>query len=234
MTSDWRMATQKPVGAGLNGNRPANQWWLVLTAGAFFLLVLLVLALWYWMSGQRIVAPVEGSAEAGFARDMANHHAQAVNMATILRDRSEDPEMRQLALDIMLTQQAQIGQMRGWLAVWGLPNASVEPAMTWMDMPTTDRMPGMASADEINRLQTLNGAEAEELFLHLMIPHHQAGVEMAQAVLDRTDQPAVRALAQSIVKSQASEIKYMQDLLQRKNLAPAPEMPEMNHDEMSN
>ncbi|HMN29918.1 MAG TPA: DUF305 domain-containing protein, partial [Caldilineaceae bacterium] len=76
-----------------------------------------------WPGGRRIVAPAEGSAEVGFARDMAMHHAQAVNLAMLLRDRSDDEEMRQLALDILLTQQAQIGMMQGWLAVWGLPYA---------------------------------------------------------------------------------------------------------------
>lgn len=47
----------------------------------------------------------------------------------------------------MLTQQAQIGQMQGWLNVWGSPIASIEPAMAWMEMPTTDPMPGMATLE---------------------------------------------------------------------------------------
>src|SRR3712207_5353493 len=62
-----------------------------------------------------IGAPSDSSPEAGFARDMMVHHAQAVEMAEILRDKSESEEMRTLAADIALTQQAQIGQMQGWL-----------------------------------------------------------------------------------------------------------------------
>ena len=64
--------------------------------------------------------PGEGSAEAGFARDMTVHHAQAVEMAEIVRDRTESEQIRTLATDIALTQQAQIGRMGGWLDVWGL------------------------------------------------------------------------------------------------------------------
>jgi uncharacterized protein (DUF305 family) len=64
--------------------------------------------------------PGEGSAEAGFARDMTVHHAQAVEMSEIVRDRTESEQMRTLATDIALTQQAQIGRMGGWLDVWGL------------------------------------------------------------------------------------------------------------------
>ncbi len=51
------------------------------------LLVLAVLlaagALYLWATSW---PPGEGSAEAGFARDMMVHHAQAVEMAEIVRD----------------------------------------------------------------------------------------------------------------------------------------------------
>jgi uncharacterized protein (DUF305 family) len=213
--------------------QPTPNWFHPLLLVITFGLLALVGILGFWWGTQRQRLPTEGSAEAGFARDMATHHAQAVNMALLLRDRTEDEEMRQLALDIMLTQQAQIGQMQGWLAVWGLRNASLEPAMTWMGMPTTDRMPGMASAEEINHLRTLTGVEAEVLFLQLMIPHHRAGVIMAQAILERTHRPEVRALAHAIVNSQQNEIDYMNDLLQRRGSQPDPEESDMNHEEMS-
>ena len=87
--------------------------------------------------------PGEGSAEAGFARDMMVHHAQAVEMAEIVRNKTERNEIRILATDTALTQQAQIGQMQGWLGVWGLPITGTEPAMAWMGHPTQGRMPGM-------------------------------------------------------------------------------------------
>ena len=89
--------------------------------------------------------PGEGSAEAGFARDMIVHHAQAVQMAEIVRDRTQSDDMRLLAADISLTQQAQIGIMQGWLQVWGLPISGAEPAMAWMGHPMDGPMPGMAS-----------------------------------------------------------------------------------------
>lgn len=205
-----------------------NARWLFVIA----LLLILATVLGFWIGARQTAFPAEGSAEVGFARDMAMHHAQAVEMATFLRDQSEDPEMRQLAIDIMLTQQAQIGQMQGWLTLWGRPLARIEPAMAWMGMPTTGLMPGMADADAINRLRTLTGVEADGQFLQLMIPHHRAGVIMALAVLDRSEQPAVRALAQAIVRAQESEITYMQALLQQKGFPPAPDAPSMDHENM--
>lgn len=160
---------------------------------------------------------------------MATHHAQAVNVAQLLYDRTDDAAMRLLALDIMLTQQAQIGQMQGWLTTWGHPLASAAPAMEWMAMPTTGLMPGIATADDINRLRDLEGIEADGLFLQLMIPHHRAGVEMGNALLIYTERPEVIALAQSIANSQTSEITLMQSLLQEKGYPPVPEEQQQHH-----
>ena len=68
--------------------------------------------------------PADDSAEAGFARDMATHHAQAADMAFILRDASADEALRALAADIIVTQSAQRGMFMAWLQQWGLPQAS--------------------------------------------------------------------------------------------------------------
>ncbi len=157
--------------------------------------------------------PEEGSAEAGFVRDMTIHHAQAVEMAEIVRDKTESEEIRMLAADIALTQQAQIGQMQGWLDVWGLPPTGKEPAMSWMGMPMEGRMPGMASPKEIDDLQKASPEEADKLFLQLMIPHHEAAIPMAEAVLGETDREEVERLAGSIAASQQAEIEMMQGLL---------------------
>ena len=210
------------------GPKLGLQWQLII-----LLLLALATGLGFWLGAQRDPVPDEDAVEVGFARDMATHHAQAVDLSTLLRERSEDPELRQLALDIMLTQQAQIGQMQGWLTVWGRPLATVAPAMGWMGMPVTGLMPGMASATDVNRLRTLSGGEADGLFLQLMIIHHRAGVAMARAVLERTDRAVVRALAQSMVNGQENEIAYMQELRQRKGLPPVSDAPAMDHANMS-
>ena len=171
--------------------------------------------------------PGNDSAEAGFARDMMVHHAQAVEMAEIVRDKTESEEVRILASDISLTQQAQIGIMQGWLAVWGLPVTGTEPAMAWMGHPTEGRMPGMANPEEVNRLRNAPPEEADAMFLRLMIPHHQAAIPMAEAVLEETDRPEVEQLAGAIVASQRAEIKTMQGMLRDMGTeAPAEEPPD--------
>jgi len=159
--------------------------------------------------------PSTDSAEAGFARDMIVHHAQAVQMAEIVRDRTQSDAMRLVAADVSLTQQAQIGIMQGWLQAWGLPITGEEPAMAWMGHPTDGLMPGMATPDEIDRLFKLPPDSADVLFLRLMIAHHEAAIPMAQAVLKRTDEPEVRQLANSIIASQKAEIWNMKAMVDK-------------------
>jgi len=190
----------------------AAPWLLAVVFGS-----LAVVALALYLTSR---PPADDSAEAGFARDMMVHHAQAVEMAGIVRDKTESPEIQTLATDIALTQQAQIGQMQGWLAVWGLPMTGAEPAMSWMGHPTDGRMPGMATPQEIEALQKAPPQEAERRFLRLMIPHHQAAVPMAEAALEETDRPEVRQLAEAIVTSQKAEIEVMKDLLEERGVKP--------------
>ena len=161
-------------------------------------------------------APGDNSAEAGFARDMMVHHAQAVEMAEILRDKTENGRMRTLAADMALTQQGQIGQMQGWLAVWGLPITGTEPQMSWMGHEMDGQMPGMATPKEINTLRNAPPEEAKKQFLRLMIPHHKAALEMSDAILARTSRPEVRNLALAIKDSQKAEISNMEELLKER------------------
>ena len=198
--------------SGASVSSSVGPWLLAIVFGS---LVVTVLALYLTSR-----PPGDDSAEAGFARDMMVHHAQAVEMAGILRDKSVSPEMETLATDIALTQQAQIGQMQGWLAVWGLPMTGAEPPMTWMGHYTDGRMPGMATPEEIEALREAPPEEAEKRFLRLMIPHHQAAVPMAEAVLEETDRLEVRQLAGAIAASQKAEIETMRDLLAERGAKP--------------
>ncbi len=190
---------------------------------ALAVVVLAGLSLWLFFTNR---PPGDDSAEAGFARDMIVHHAQAVEMAEIVRERTESEEIRILATDIALTQQGQIGQMQGWLAVWGLPATGAEPAMSWMGHPNEGRMPGMARPEEINELREVSPEEADIRFLQLMIPHHQAALGMTEAILERTDRPEVERLAGAIATSQQAEIEAMQELLQSRG-TPVEEEPLM-------
>lgn len=171
--------------------------------------------------------PPTDSAAAGFLRDMQVHHAQAVEMALLVRDRTDDETVRTIAYDMAITQASQSGAMYGLLDAWGLPQRSSQPAMAWTDLPALDGsdgghqmdpdapsgMPGMATEAELAALRAATGDDAVRLFLELMIPHHAGGLEMADAVLARTDVPQVVSLATGIYRAQQAEIVVMEDLL---------------------
>lgn len=162
-------------------------------------------------------SPGDDSVDAGFARDMTVHHAQAVEMGEAIRKRSTDDELGFFAKDLVLTQQAQIGQMGGWLDVWGLNRTSFgRPPMAWADMSMGTTMPGMATRDDVASLSTLPIDQAEVKFLQLMVLHHRGGIHMAQEALKHDLTPPARRLAASIVTSQQSEINAMTDMLERR------------------
>jgi uncharacterized protein (DUF305 family) len=172
--------------------------------------------------------PDDESAEAGFARDMATHHAQAVEMSMIAVQRSANDDVRTLALDMGLTQQAQIGMMRAWLDTWNLSPTATGPAMAWMSddtamshdnmtgTPSTggDRpvMPGMATTAELDTLRQSRDAAFDGYFVDLMVRHHNGGLQMVDAVLARDPDPLVRDLATSMKRGQQSEIATLEQI----------------------
>lgn len=170
--------------------------------------------------------PVADSADAGFARDMAVHHQQAVEMSYIVRDRTADEEVRRLAYDIAQTQANQRGMLIGWLDLWGLPKVSSDPPMTWTGMRGMSGgedgalMVGMATDAEMKRLGTLNGKQAEIFYLQLMTAHHKGGVHMAESCVDKCTVGVEKRLAQGMVEAQQSEIDLMAGMLKARGAKP--------------
>ncbi|WP_307845317.1 DUF305 domain-containing protein [Planomonospora sp. ID67723] len=211
---------------------PKSQRRTVLGVLLACLAVAAVLVLAVGRSGE----PTDASAEAGFARDMAVHHAQAVKMSFIARDGSTDDPFRLLAYDIIVTQTAQRGMFMGWLQQWELDQSGERPSMAWMAghghggtaAPSTapGAMPGMASEEELKRLREATGKEQEILFLQLMIRHHEGGVQMAEALLKLSERDEVATMARHIVDGQSGEIKLMTDMLRQRGAQPLPSIRE--------
>ncbi|MFJ1805429.1 MULTISPECIES: DUF305 domain-containing protein [unclassified Streptomyces] len=176
--------------------------------------------------GAKGTAPAADSADAGFARDMAVHHQQAVEMSYIVRDRTADEDVRRLAYDIAQTQANQRGMLIGWLDLWGLPKVSSDAPMSWMGMGGMSDgedgalMPGMATDTELRKLGTLNGRQAEVLFLQLMTDHHKGGIHMAEGCVAKCTVGVEKRLARGMVEAQRSEIDLMTDMLEARGAKP--------------
>jgi len=182
-------------------------------------------------SGQ--VVPGAGSVDAGFAQDMIVHHRQGVLMAHLAEMHSEDMEIQRYAYDMAHTQTAQLGQMEGWLALWGLPEIGTGPHMAWMTvgghqhgggsgapLATSGLMPGMADDQEISRLESLRGTDSDIYFLQLMIRHHQGGTPMMQYAAAHSANQVVRNFAAQMLTTQSAEVTDMTAMLARRGAEP--------------
>jgi len=217
---------------------PARRGWVrpllaVLAAVALLLLGAAVGLLVGLPGSSATSVPGADSVDVGFAQDMSEHHQQAVQMASWERDHTTDPALKQLAFDIETTQLQQIGQMQGWLALWGAPT---DPPggkhMAWMASSDhahmagsaggVDTMPGMASSDQLRALRAATGPQLDVLFLQLMLRHHQGGVAMLQYGTDHASVPEVRNLAAQMLSAQTSESEYMTQLLSARGGTPLP------------
>lgn len=158
----------------------------------------------------------------GFSQDMSVHHDQAVEMAGLALSNSTDPDVRSIAWDIVTSQSNQIGQMRGWLAEWQQPLFATDGYMTWMPMSGHDMagsdmkmttMPGMATQEQLSALRSAKGKDFDVLFLTLMIAHHKGGAPMAEYAISHANTDVVRTLADSMSKTQGSEVELMTKML---------------------
>ena len=202
----------EPVDAIPRGRRLQR----VLVASLAGLLVLAVgFGIGVWVGSPKY--PGDDSADAGFARDMMIHHAQAVSMAALEYRTTSNGALKTLAVDITLTQQAQIGIMSTWLDTWGLSPTGSNGRMSWMpdggkSLLVDGRMPGMATDAELAKLQSGTGKARDILFCQLMIKHHLGGIHMVDAVLPLSHSGQVTKLAEQIKSGQQGEIAALQQI----------------------
>ncbi len=71
----------------------------------------------------------------------------------------------------------------------------------------------MMSAEEMDDLAAASDAEFQDMWLEMMVDHHQGAIDMAEAEQEDGRFPDAVRLAKSIESSQAAEIETMQELL---------------------
>jgi uncharacterized protein (DUF305 family) len=172
--------------------------------------------------------PEVGPVDVGFVRDMVIHHSQAVTLAMLVVPRATVPAVREMAGEIVTTQQWEAGVMSGWLQQWGLPATTTAPAMSWMTHPPATPagadppMPGMATRRDVARLAVARGTAADLLFSRLMLAHHLAGLHMIDEVIARGSRPEVIALAEQMRTAQQRELNHLRPLVARLASRPSP------------
>ncbi|GAA3500919.1 DUF305 domain-containing protein [Streptomyces prasinosporus] len=146
-----------------------------------------------------------------FAKEMIQHHRQAVEMADLAADRASSQEVKDLATKIKGAQDPEIKTMSGWLTSWGEEVPADMSGMEGHDM--SSGMPGMMSSEDMDKLEKASGAEFDKMFLEMMVKHHEGAVEMANTQkAEGKYGPAVK-LADAVITAQTAEIEQMNKIL---------------------
>jgi len=157
------------------------------------------------------VSAAHNDQDVAFATDMIPHHAQAVEMADLAADRAGSQDVKDLAENISAAQGPEIEQMSAWLEAWGEEVPDTAGGMEGME--GMEDMPGMMSSADMESLETASGAEFDEMFLSMMVEHHQGAIEMAQTEQSEGENPEAIDLAETIEETQTEEMSSMEDLL---------------------
>ena len=166
--------------------------------------------------------PGRGSVDVGFLLDMSVHHEQGAALSNLELINGETDDVLVFAREVLRDQSYDIGLMQFQLGEWGYAREEAGPeAMGWMGMALPLReMPGMATEEELDQLRAARGRDADELFLRLMIDHHQGGLHMAEYAADHAGDVDVRRLAARIERNQRLEIEELEAAGARTGLTP--------------
>ena len=145
-----------------------------------------------------------------FLTDMIPHHTQALWMVGMTEGRDLTPEFAQLTQDIQAAQGPEIDQMSGWLGSWGY---DVPDSGSHMGMMSDENGMGMMTDEDTETLGAMMGGDFEDLWMSMMIKHHEGAVAMSRIELAEGVSTEARDLAQQIIDAQQAEIALMEELL---------------------
>jgi uncharacterized protein (DUF305 family) len=152
-------------------------------------------------------------ADIRFMQDMIPHHHQALEMAELVADRTNRPELVDTAGRIERSQEDEIEFMQGWLRDRGetVPDPTDHAAMH-----TGHGMAGIATPEQMTALAEADGTDFDRLFLELMITHHEGAVTMVSELHEQPGaayDPVLFEFTNEVSNGQTTEIERMGALL---------------------
>jgi uncharacterized protein (DUF305 family) len=144
-----------------------------------------------------------------FLQQMIPHHEQALVLSKLAPERTNSEAVLELAKKIETSQDDEIAFMKAWLE--DRDEAHMH-SMTSHHM----HMMGMATKDQINNLANSQSIDFDELFLRLMITHHQGAIKMVDRLKDQPGSAYDQVLndfVSDLDNDQSVEIERMNVLL---------------------
>ncbi len=152
------------------------------------------------------------ASDAQFMRDMIPHHQQALEMSRLAPDRTNSPELLEIAGKIEAAQGDEIAFMEQWLTS---RSESIDQSHAHTGHHT---MKGMATEAQMAALAAASGVEFDRQFLSLMITHHEGAIDMVEALMEQPGSaydPTLFEFTTDISNDQSKEIELMHGLLLR-------------------
>ena len=138
-----------------------------------------------------------------FIDTMTAHHKGAVDMAKMVEGKTQNPDIKKFAAQIIADQEKEISQMKDWREKW----FAGKPAAMNMEMP------GMMDSMKMDMAKLTNSKDKDFdlAFIDMMTPHHVGAVTMAKEALQKSEKAEIKTLAGQIIKAQEAEIKMMSE-----------------------
>ena len=150
------------------------------------------------------------ASDAQFMRGMIPHHQQALEMSRLAPDRTNFPELLEIAGKIEAAQGDEIAFMEQWLTSRG---ESIDQSHAHTGHHT---MKGMATEAQMASLAAASGVEFDRQFLSLMIAHHEGAIDMVEALMEQPGSaydPTLFEFTTDVSNDQSKEIDLMHGLL---------------------
>ncbi|MEM1390656.1 MAG: DUF305 domain-containing protein, partial [Pseudomonadota bacterium] len=133
--------------------------------------------------------------------------------SALVETRTNNSDVIDIAGRIDASQADEIQFMRDWLASRG---EDAPHAHAHHDTHMSHEMMGMATPEQMAELAAANAGAFDELFLTLMVTHHEGAITMVEDLLDQPGSaydPVLFEFVNDIVNDQSAEIERMNNML---------------------
>jgi uncharacterized protein (DUF305 family) len=152
---------------------------------------------------------------------MIPHHEAAIAMATVLLERTDRQEMKDLATSIIETEQVELAIMSGWRAEWypDIPQLTEMQLIDAMNIKLSDSpgVGGVAGLEEMGREHTsedvhavcASGDDIDITYIDTMIAHHSSAIILSREGVNRAIHQEIKQLSDSVIAAQQFNIDQM-------------------------
>jgi len=134
-------------------------------------------------------------------------HTQSIAMVDLALKRTSNAQVKALAPEMKKAETPELARMKGWFTSVGntVPGTEEMPGMTGM----APHPVGVLSAKEMTGLAKATGSGFDQLWLKLMVKHHQGALAASRTEEAKGLSPDVKQLAAAIIGRETTEIAKM-------------------------